>query len=100
MISPVEITLADTDLILQWNSAQTTTLSAALLRQSCRCAECQSAKLQNQPINVSPNLRILAIKPIGHYAAQLVFSDGHERGIFPWPYLRELGQRSIPHSPD
>ncbi|MNN61889.1 hypothetical protein D3C81_1771500 [compost metagenome] len=25
------------------------------------------------------------------YGVQLVFSDGHERGIYPWAYLRELG---------
>jgi DUF971 family protein len=32
------------------------------------------------------------MRPVGSYAVQLVFSDGHERGIFPWVYLRELGQ--------
>ena len=30
------------------------------------------------------------IKPIGHYAVQLVFDDGHDSGIFTWPYLYEL----------
>ena len=29
-------------------------------------------------------------KPIGHYAVQLVFDDGHDSGIFTWPYLYEL----------
>jgi DUF971 family protein len=24
------------------------------------------------------------------YGVQLVFSDGHERGIYPWAYLRDL----------
>jgi DUF971 family protein len=28
--------------------------------------------------------------PIGRYAIQLHFSDGHDRGIYPWAYLREL----------
>ena len=31
------------------------------------------------------------VRAVGNYALQLVFSDGHERGIFPWGYLRELG---------
>jgi DUF971 family protein len=26
----------------------------------------------------------------------LVFSDGHGRGIFPWAYLRGLGLSTIP----
>jgi DUF971 family protein len=30
------------------------------------------------------------IKPIGHYAVQLVFDDGHDTGIFSWDYLYAL----------
>lgn len=30
------------------------------------------------------------IKPIGHYAIQLVFDDGHDTGIFSWDYLYAL----------
>jgi DUF971 family protein len=29
------------------------------------------------------------VNPQG-YGVQLVFDDGHERGIYPWSYLREL----------
>ncbi|WP_459569001.1 gamma-butyrobetaine hydroxylase-like domain-containing protein [Cupriavidus sp. 8B] len=25
------------------------------------------------------------------YGVQIVFSDAHERGIYPWAYLRTLG---------
>jgi DUF971 family protein len=28
--------------------------------------------------------------PVGHHAVPLVFSDGHDRGIYPWPYLAAL----------
>ncbi len=31
------------------------------------------------------------IEPIGHYAIQPSFSDGHESGIFTWQYLYRLG---------
>ncbi len=34
---------------------------------------------------------IVEIAPVGHYAVQPVFSDGHESGIFSWPYLYHLG---------
>ena len=36
---------------------------------------------------------ITALAPIGNYAVQPQFSDGHESGIFSWSYLYELGQR-------
>jgi DUF971 family protein len=32
-----------------------------------------------------------AIEPVGHYAVQPRFSDGHESGIFTWEYLYRLG---------
>jgi len=31
------------------------------------------------------------IEPQGNYAIKLVFSDGHDSGIYSWTYLRELG---------
>ena len=31
------------------------------------------------------------IEPQGNYAIKLVFSDGHDTGIYTWPYLKELG---------
>ena len=33
---------------------------------------------------------ISAIEPVGHYAVQLVFDDGHDSGLYSWSYLREL----------
>jgi DUF971 family protein len=33
---------------------------------------------------------ITSVEPIGNYAIRLAFSDGHDRGIFPWPYLAEI----------
>lgn len=32
-----------------------------------------------------------AIEPVGHYAVQPRFSDGHDTGIFTWEYLYKLG---------
>ena len=36
------------------------------------------------------NVEILDVRPVGHYAIQLVFDDGHDSGIYTWQYLREL----------
>jgi DUF971 family protein len=32
-----------------------------------------------------------AIEPVGTYAVKLVFSDGHDTGLYTWAYLYELG---------
>lgn len=35
---------------------------------------------------------ITALEPVGHYAVQPRFSDGHESGIYAWDYLYSLGE--------
>jgi len=36
---------------------------------------------------------LTALEPIGNYAVQPTFSDGHDTGIFSWDYLYDLGSR-------
>ena len=38
-----------------------------------------------------------SIEPVGHYALQPRFSDGHDTGIFTWAYLYDLGERQAEH---
>ena len=38
------------------------------------------------------NVAITAIKPVGNYALQLVFDDGHDTGLYSWRYLYDLCQ--------
>jgi DUF971 family protein len=45
----------------------------------------------NTLIVKAPEVVITEIRMVGQYAAQFVFSDGHERGIFPWAFLKALG---------
>ena len=37
------------------------------------------------------DVTITEVQPIGHYAVQPLFSDGHSSGIYSWEYLYELG---------
>ena len=38
------------------------------------------------------NVEIRALEPVGSYAVQPQFSDGHNTGIYSWEYLYELGE--------
>ena len=38
------------------------------------------------------NVDIRALEPVGSYAVQPQFSDGHGTGIYSWEYLYELGE--------
>lgn len=37
-------------------------------------------------------VEIRSLDPVGSYAVQPLFSDGHSTGIYSWEYLRELGE--------
>lgn len=38
------------------------------------------------------DVTIRSIDPVGAYAVKLVFSDGHDTGLFSWEYLQHLGK--------
>jgi DUF971 family protein len=38
---------------------------------------------------------IVALEPVGNYAVQPTFSDGHSSGIFSWDYLYFLGSKQV-----
>ena len=38
------------------------------------------------------NVEIRSLEPVGSYAVQPQFSDGHDTGIYSWDYLYELGE--------
>jgi len=39
------------------------------------------------------SVTLVHLEPVGNYAVQPTFSDGHDSGIFTWDYLYELGQQ-------
>ena len=38
------------------------------------------------------NVEITGLEPVGSYAVQPAFSDGHNTGIYSWDYLHDLGE--------
>lgn len=78
----------DGNFSFDWNDRQIE-LSGAQLRQHCRCAECRYQQLTGGEKNNTDDVSVLAASPLG-YGVQLHFSDGHNRGVFPWSYLVEI----------
>ena len=38
------------------------------------------------------NVTIAELRPVGNYGVLIVFSDGHDTGIYSWSWLREIGE--------
>ena len=75
-----------------WDDERRSRLPHAWLRTQCRCAACEQPRRRHgSSPPAAPGLRLSGIQPVGEHGLNLVFSDGHGRGIYPWPYLRALG---------
>ncbi|CAD6511258.1 DUF971 domain-containing protein [Paraburkholderia sabiae] len=85
----IELDMHARTLALHWGDGATQRIAYRLLRQICPCAECKRQRLDGAAPVVPNDIAVLEILPAG-YGAQLRFSDGHERGIFPWSFLERL----------
>ena len=65
-------------------------LSVQALRVACRCAGCESQRRAGHPPMAPEGIALAQLNPMGEFGLQLVFNDGHDRGIYPWAYLHEL----------
>jgi DUF971 family protein len=74
---------------LSWPDGREQQLEHAELRRQCPCSRCRAFRLQGMAVQVDSRVRVIEVTSQG-YGVQLVFSDGHERGIFPWAYLAGL----------
>lgn len=86
---PSAVHLSPQQLELQW-AEDRHTLSAAYLRQHCHCTHCRRSGVAEALARSSAGVTLTDATPVGEYGVQLHFSDGHNRGIYPWAYLRTL----------
>ena len=75
---------------VEWEDGATAALLYSALRERCLCAECRQRRSTEGAFAAIDGIAVLEALPCGPNAVQLRFSDGHDRGIFPFPYLREL----------
>ena len=68
-------------------------LSAEYLRVFSPSAEVQGHSPEQAVLQHGKrNVQFLDIEPQGHYAIKIVFSDGHDSGLYSWQYMRSLGE--------
>lgn len=89
--SAIELHQASRTLELMWRSDANASLSHRDLRLACRCADCESGRRHGKPrAPIADDVELLRIEFVGESGLRLFFSDGHDRGIFPWAYLFQL----------
>ncbi len=79
---------------LRWPDGAHFRLPFELLRVYSPSAEVQGHGPGQEVLQTGKReVEITALAPVGNYAVQPRFSDGHESGIFTWGYLHHLGAR-------
>ena len=82
-------------LSIRWRDGASSILAPRLLRQRCPCAQCvdeMTGRRILRPEDVPEDVYPTAIHYVGRYALRFVWSDGHDTGIYPFDYLRALGE--------
>ena len=80
-------------LMLTYSDGQEYTLPAEYLRVYSPSAEVRGHGEGNETLQFGKRLvTINALEKAGNYALQIVFSDGHDSGIYSWDYLQALAE--------
>ncbi|ESZ09399.1 gamma-butyrobetaine hydroxylase-like domain-containing protein [Mesorhizobium sp. L48C026A00] len=80
-------------LSVTWDDGAVSLIPASVLRARSRAAQQVRADVEGKARSFE-TVTVTNAEAIGSYAIRLVFSDGHDRGIYPWSYLREIAEFS------
>ena len=93
---PTEIKLHQKSRILEvaFADGKTFQLPCEFLRVYSPSAEVRGHGPGQEVLQIGKkNVEITKIEPVGSYAVQLAFSDGHDTGIYSWDLLYDYGLR-------
>jgi ATP-binding protein involved in chromosome partitioning len=81
------------ELEIVWSDGAQSVYDVRSLRLACACARCVdewTGEERLDPASVPDGVHPLRIEPVGRYAIQIAWSDGHDTGIYPFRRLREF----------
>jgi len=92
-----DIQLIGRELALRWDDGFESYIPLERLRRACPCAGCQGevdvlGNLHKSPEKpLTPNaFELVRFAPVGGYALQMFWQDGHNSGLYSFDYLRKL----------
>ncbi len=76
---------------IEWSDGHKGVYPVRYLRQRCPCAACMdewTGEVRLNPDDVPLLIRLEDVQPVGRYALQFTWSDGHDSGIYSFAFLR------------
>jgi ATP-binding protein involved in chromosome partitioning len=90
---PEEVSVEGAAVVVGWSDKHVSRFAARALRGSCPCAICVDEVTGERRVglaDVAPDVFATEVRPVGRYAFQIIWSDGHQTGIYTFDYLRAL----------
>jgi DUF971 family protein len=87
---------------IDWKDGHHSDYSLGYLRDECPCASCTGAHgTEPQKTNYAapganpfqmfkPAIKMTNVEPVGNYAVQIFWNDGHSTGIYSYDHLRKI----------
>src|SRR4051794_749388 len=94
MTPPTEIVLHQASRVLEITFADGSVyrLPCEFLRVHSPSAEVRGHGPGQEVLQVGKrDVNITAIEPVGAYGVRLIFTDGHDTGLYSWDYLLQIG---------
>ena len=99
MVSKIDVQRELGVMVLTWEDATRQEVGLDELRRLCPCALCEGNRMAQEAdglhIITSDELHATAdvseVIPVGRYAIQIRWHDGHDTGIYTYTYLKSLG---------
>ncbi len=96
----IEVSRQRREMRIRWHNGHESLYPFDLLRKECPCALCAEQReaapkqpaltVLTGPVVKAGEVQAKEVKPIGRYAINFVWSDGHDSGIYSFAYLRSL----------
>ena len=92
----IRVDRAEGWLEMDWVGDGILRVSLSDVRKACPCALCgdirakQDAQLQMITVDQTPSVDLSDVIPVGNYAIQIRWADGHDTGIYTYSYLKQL----------
>lgn len=90
MITALNVKQGHKTLFITWSDGAESSVTAKHLRENAQDAISKRARFDGKENPVSDDIQITDINVLGHSSLNIKFSDGHERAIYPFGYLKEL----------
>ena|SRR3989304_1415541 len=90
--TPVDIKQASaTEMGIKWSDGHESIYPFEYLRKECPCASCTHyGKLKAATVKDVTSFQIKSVSPVGRYAINILWADGHDTGIYSYEFLREI----------